>query len=99
MAVQIGTLTHVPVRQDVRLPARLYVAAAVAALLVMVLSLVGPIRVVQDGLSVATVGRAADGCVIEATYLPTETSYLPVSALVCWDRDANLQVLSPERAR
>jgi hypothetical protein len=99
MAVQIGTLTSVPARQDVRLPARLYVVAAVAALLVMALSLVGPVRVVQDGLSVATVGRAADGCIIDTMYVPTETSYLPVSALVCWDRDANLQVLSPERVR
>jgi hypothetical protein len=99
MAVQIGTLTQVPVRKTVHLPAPLCVAAAVAALLILALSLVAPMRVVQDGLSAATVGRPADGCVIETSYTQTETGYTSMPAVVCWDRDANLQVLSPERAR
>lgn len=99
MAVQFGTLTRVPVRQTVYLSTRLYAVAAVAALLVLALSLVGPVRVLRDGLFLATAPRAADGCIVETTYVPTETSYVPVSTLVCWDPDANLQVLSPERVR
>jgi hypothetical protein len=75
------------------------VAVAVAVLLAIVISPVGSMRLLQDRLAVATVGRAADGCVIKTTYVPEETSSTPIVSLVCWDPDASLQVLSPERAR
>jgi hypothetical protein len=99
MAVQIGTLRPIVARPTLYLPAWFGLAGVVTALLFSVLVLVGSSRVVSAGLAAAAVGRAAGGCVIETTYVPTEVSYAPVPALVCWDHDDNLQVLSPERVR
>ena len=98
MAVQIGTLRPTVARPSLHQPAWLGLAGIVTALLFTAMSLVGRVRGVQDGLPAAAVGRAVDGCVIETTYVLAETNYTLVPVLVCWDRDANLQVPSPERA-
>lgn len=100
MANRIGTRTRVVARSGVRLPVGIYVAAAAASVLIVLLMLAaGPGRVVWDGLSLVRASQPGEACVVETTYEPTATTYVPVSVLVCWDLHDNLQVPSPERHR
>jgi hypothetical protein len=98
MASRLSTLRPTTVPPTIHMVECLYLAAAVGTLLIVGMLLVGAGRMVRDALSTSAVSRAADGCIIESTYVPTTTSYTVVPALVCWGPDDNLQVISPRVA-
>jgi hypothetical protein len=97
MTSRLSTLRPTTVPPTIPVVECLYLATAVGTLLVVGMLLVGAGRMVRDALTPSAVSRAGDGCIIETTYVPTATSYTLVPALVCWEPNDNLQVISPER--
>jgi hypothetical protein len=90
MTSRLSTLRPTTVPPTIPVVECLYLATAVGTLLVVGMLLVGAGRMVRDALTPSAVSRAGDGCIIE-------TSYTLVPALVCWEPNDNLQVISPER--